>query len=76
MRRARLSCRAPAGRIISGPARVCGIPLPAGLRESDALPEPIFTPATKAQSGHDENISFETMAAIDRRGDRASSCAI
>jgi len=38
---------------------VCGIPLPKGLRESDALPEPIFTPATKAQSGHDENISFE-----------------
>jgi phosphoribosylaminoimidazole-succinocarboxamide synthase len=43
---------------------VCGIPLPAGLRESDALPEPIFTPATKAQSGHDENISFEQAAAI------------
>ena len=36
---------------------VCGIPLPAGLRESDRLPEPIFTPATKAESGHDENIS-------------------
>jgi phosphoribosylaminoimidazole-succinocarboxamide synthase len=43
---------------------VCGIPLPAGLRDSDALPEPIFTPATKAQSGHDENISFEQAAAI------------
>ncbi len=41
---------------------ICGIPLPAGLRESDRLPEPIFTPATKAQSGHDENISFETAA--------------
>jgi phosphoribosylaminoimidazole-succinocarboxamide synthase len=41
---------------------VCGIGLPAGLRESDRLPEPIFTPATKAQSGHDENISFETVA--------------
>ncbi len=40
---------------------VCGIPLPAGLRESDVLPEPIFTPATKAQSGHDENISFEQV---------------
>lgn len=40
---------------------LCGIPLPAGLRESDALPEPIFTPATKAQSGHDENIPFETV---------------
>jgi phosphoribosylaminoimidazole-succinocarboxamide synthase len=36
---------------------ICGIPLPAGLRESDRLPEPIFTPATKAESGHDENIS-------------------
>jgi len=36
---------------------VCGIPLPGGLRESDRLPEPIFTPATKAESGHDENIS-------------------
>ena len=43
---------------------ICGIPLPAGLRESDALPEPIFTPATKAQSGHDENISFETVCSI------------
>jgi len=41
--------------------RVCGIELPAGLRESDALPEPIFTPATKAVTGHDENISFEQM---------------
>lgn len=39
--------------------RVCGISLPPGLRESDRLPEPIFTPSTKAQSGHDENISFE-----------------
>lgn len=43
---------------------VCGIPLPAGLRESDRLPEPIFTPATKAQTGHDENISFAAMAAV------------
>jgi len=40
---------------------ICGIPLPAGLRESDALPEPIFTPATKAQTGHDENISYDTV---------------
>jgi len=40
---------------------VCGIKLPAGLKESDKLPEPIFTPATKALSGHDENISFEEM---------------
>lgn len=43
---------------------ICGIPLPAGLRESDRLPEPIFTPATKAQSGHDENISFEQAAEV------------
>jgi phosphoribosylaminoimidazole-succinocarboxamide synthase len=43
---------------------VCGIALPAGLRESDALPEPIFTPATKAQSGHDENIPFEQAAQL------------
>ena len=42
---------------------VCGIALPAGLRESDRLPEPVFTPATKAQTGHDENISFEQAAA-------------
>lgn len=41
---------------------ICGIQLPAGLRESDKLPEPVFTPATKAQSGHDENIPFETVA--------------
>jgi phosphoribosylaminoimidazole-succinocarboxamide synthase len=38
---------------------VCGIKLPRGLAESERLPEPIFTPATKAQSGHDENVSFE-----------------
>jgi phosphoribosylaminoimidazole-succinocarboxamide synthase len=38
---------------------VCGIQLPAGLRESDQLPQPLFTPATKAASGHDENIPFE-----------------
>jgi len=42
--------------------RVCGIALPAGLRESERLPEPIFTPSTKATSGHDENISFEEAA--------------
>src|SRR3984885_803498 len=44
--------------------RVCGIALPTGLKESDKLPEPIFTPATKATSGHDENISFEEMSRI------------
>ncbi len=43
---------------------VCGIPLPKGLKESDQLPEPIFTPATKAQTGHDENISFDQAAEI------------
>jgi len=43
---------------------VCGHRLPAGLRESDRLPEPIFTPATKAQSGHDENITREQGAAV------------
>jgi phosphoribosylaminoimidazole-succinocarboxamide synthase len=43
---------------------VCGIKLPSGLRESDRLPEPIFTPATKAEEGHDENITFEQAADI------------
>ena len=42
---------------------VCGQKLPSGLRESDQLPEPIFTPSTKAEIGHDENISFEQAAA-------------
>ncbi len=49
---------------------VCGIELPAGLQESDRLPEPIFTPATKAEIGdHDENVDFERAAALV--GDRA-----
>jgi phosphoribosylaminoimidazole-succinocarboxamide synthase len=43
---------------------VCGVKLPAGLRESDRLPEPIFTPATKAESGHDINISEEEAGRI------------
>jgi phosphoribosylaminoimidazole-succinocarboxamide synthase len=43
---------------------VCGIPLPSGLRESDRLPEPIFTPATKSSSGHDINIPFTEMVKI------------
>ena len=43
---------------------VCGIRLPPGLQESSQLPEPIFTPATKAATGHDENISFERMVEI------------
>jgi phosphoribosylaminoimidazole-succinocarboxamide synthase len=47
-----------------GTGQVCGIALPAGLSESEAFPEPIFTPATKAVSGHDENISFARMCEI------------
>ena len=43
---------------------VCGIQLPAGLTESAELPEPIFTPSTKAEAGHDENISFEEACKI------------
>jgi len=43
---------------------ICGVPLPKGLMQSQRLPEPIFTPATKATSGHDENIPFEKMAGI------------
>jgi len=43
---------------------VCGIKLPAGLKESSELPQPLFTPATKAETGHDENISFEEAAKI------------
>src|SRR5262245_5159921 len=48
---------------------VCGIKLPEGLREADRLPRPIFTPATKAETGHDENISFEVMAAALAEGE-------
>lgn len=44
--------------------QVCGIDLPKGLRESDRLPEPIFTPATKATTGHDENVSFSEMVRL------------
>jgi phosphoribosylaminoimidazole-succinocarboxamide synthase len=47
---------------------VCGVQLPMGLRECDQLPEPIFTPATKAATGHDENISFEQMCSAVGRG--------
>lgn len=48
--------------------KICGISLPAGLRESDRLPEPIFTPSTKATTGHDENISFEeTVERVGRK---------
>jgi phosphoribosylaminoimidazole-succinocarboxamide synthase len=44
--------------------KICGIALPPGLRESDRLPEPFFTPATKAATGHDENIPFEQAASL------------
>jgi phosphoribosylaminoimidazole-succinocarboxamide synthase len=44
--------------------KICGITLPPGLRESERLPEPIFTPATKAVTGHDENISFDAAAEL------------
>ena len=57
VRGARATCRARAGRNTSRTGAVCGVALPPGLRESDRLPEPIFTPATKATSGHDVNIS-------------------
>jgi phosphoribosylaminoimidazole-succinocarboxamide synthase len=44
--------------------KICGIALPSGLRESDRLPQPVFTPATKAATGHDENITFEQAASL------------
>ncbi len=47
---------------------VCGVELPAGLKESDRLPEPIFTPATKAEEGHDENISLERAGELVGQG--------
>jgi phosphoribosylaminoimidazole-succinocarboxamide synthase len=40
---------------------ICGIPLPDGLKQAEKLPEPIFTPSTKAQEGHDENVSFDVL---------------
>jgi phosphoribosylaminoimidazole-succinocarboxamide synthase len=49
---------------------VCGLPLPAGMQESEKLPQPIFTPAVKATSGHDENISFAEM--VQRAGPELS----
>jgi phosphoribosylaminoimidazole-succinocarboxamide synthase len=57
---------------------VCGIPLPAGMRESDRLPEPLFTPSTKAEEGHDENISIDEAAALIGRAaaDRVAELAI
>jgi phosphoribosylaminoimidazole-succinocarboxamide synthase len=56
--------------------KVCGIALPSGLRESDKLPEPIFTPATKATSGHDENISFERAAELIGKPLAEKVCAV
>ena len=64
VRGARLPVRLGLEGLRRRPASVCGIALPAGLRESDRLPEPIFTPATKAQSGHDINISEDEAAAL------------
>jgi len=57
---------------------VCGIALPSGLRESEQLPEPIFTPATKAETGHDENVSFEGAAEIigDDNAERLRSATL
>jgi phosphoribosylaminoimidazole-succinocarboxamide synthase len=57
---------------------VCGIPLPAGLRESDRLPEPLFTPSTKAEEGHDENISIDQAAELVGRetAERVAELAI
>ncbi len=53
---------------------VCGIPLPQGLRESDKLPEPIFTPATKSLHGkHDENIPFDQMITLIGAKSRAQT---
>ena len=54
---------------------VCGIALPSGLRESERLPEPLFTPSTKAEVGHDENIDLQEAARLDRRGDGRSGSA-
>jgi phosphoribosylaminoimidazole-succinocarboxamide synthase len=51
--------------------RVCGVELPAGLVESSELPEPIFTPATKAESGHDVNISFAQALALEELAEPA-----
>lgn len=50
---------------------ICGIPLPEGLKQAQKLPEPIFTPSTKAQEGHDENVSFETL--VDKIGNEMAN---
>ncbi len=74
MRRARLPVRLGLEGVSQDRGTVCGIALPAGLRESERLPEPIFTPATKAESGHDENISFERMVRDRRPGHGRTNC--
>jgi len=51
---------------------ICGVPLPAGLRLAERLPEPIFTPATKAASGHDQNVTFAAM--VDALGAATATC--
>ncbi len=58
---------------VQGGGKIHGLDLPAGLVDSSRLPEPIFTPATKAESGHDENIDFET--AVDRVGREVAELA-
>jgi phosphoribosylaminoimidazole-succinocarboxamide synthase len=50
---------------------ICGVALPSGLREADALPEPIFTPATKASAGHDENVPFSRL--VDELGEEEAN---
>ena len=63
-----------AGRSTGATGAVCGVPLPAGLRESDRLPEPIFTPATKAPQGeHDENIAVRATSSSSSGGASAPS---
>ena len=79
--RSRRSCAAispaPAGRSTGAAARSAAQPLPAGLRQADRLPEPIFTPSTKAPIGeHDENITLRAGRGDARRGRRARGCAI
>ena len=72
--------RLPGGLGLEGVPRdghVCAaFPLPPGLKESDKLPEPIFTPATKAQTGHDENISFDAVASSWSARSWPGGCAI
>ena len=69
VRRARLSGRFRLEENIRKSQSVCGIKLPAGLQLASQLPEPIFTPSTKAEEGHDENIDMDGMRAHSRRRD-------